>query len=214
MQKFTHIIYLVIIASLLSMLWFEKNKQSNNEIQTAKVITEKVIQRTGTTNPEQQQNAETATERQREIEIVRKETKTSEDASANEQVYEREIELSLADLSPEQLDEMLEKSLNIDVIQERLLTEPVDQDWAHAMTTDITNLHAGNEELQRAKIEQISCRTTVCEIAFSATDTPFDYMMRFHSALVSQPWLTDVKSAMISNSEEQTHKIYIMRTQP
>jgi|GEM_PF-7063878 len=115
----------------------------------------------------------------------------------------------------EMLLDVQSEILNSENISERLHTEAIDQDWAYVMTSEIENLYAQQEDLQGAEISDIQCRTTVCEVSISGSDLPFDYMMKFHKALVQSPQLgPDYKTMMISNSLEGSHKIQIIRPQP
>ncbi|MRJ40994.1 MULTISPECIES: hypothetical protein [Idiomarina] len=115
----------------------------------------------------------------------------------------------------EMLLDVQSEILNSENISERLHTEAIDQDWAYVMTSEIENLYAQQEDLQGAEISDIQCRTTVCEVSISGSNLPFDYMMKFHKALVQSPQLgPDYKTMMISNSLEGSHKIQIIRPQP
>ncbi|RUO59483.1 hypothetical protein [Pseudidiomarina insulisalsae] len=115
-------------------------------------------------------------------------------------------------LSPEQLDQLIRNHLNVDDVEQRLLTEAVDQDWAYEMKENIMLMYEDNEALQTAQINSIECRTTVCVVEFAGSDTPLDYMSRFHHAMATSNWFnSDYRSAMISNSTDNTHKIHIVR---
>lgn len=205
MTKATHGVYLAVIAALLYILWSqpEPNEVNTSATQVAKqIVVEKEIRANDT----------------KEIEVIATTTNKvpAEDSDANEvkQVNETEVDLSriAAAEHDAEIEKLLREAIDIDEVQQRIHTESIDQDWAYNMQDSIVRLYDDNEALQSATLSGVECRTTVCRVEFTGTDTPIDHMQKFHHEMVSSPWFeTTYRSLMISNSKDNKHAIFIVR---
>ena len=233
MHKLTHVIYLAIIGALVIALVVGRSAPSSPVAGTsAHLNTAAENTSAAASAPSTSLTATNAAANNTDSAAAfASDSSTQPQAAASTQEQQdvaQELDLSDAQLARlaellktrnqqeiEMLLDVQSEILNSENISERLHTEAIDQDWAYVMTSEIENLYAQQEDLQGAEISDIQCRTTVCEVSISGSDLPFDYMMKFHKALVQSPQLgPDYKTMMISNSLEGSHKIQIIRPQP
>ncbi|PHR65359.1 MAG: hypothetical protein COA51_05885 [Idiomarina sp.] len=205
MTKAMHGVYLAIIAVLAYILWSqpEPNAVDTSATQVTKqIVVEKEIRADG----------------KEEIEVIATTAndtpKTNSDTGEAKQVRETEVDqprVTKAERDVE-IEKLLREAIDIDEVQQRIHTESIDQDWAYNMQDSIVRLYDDNEALQSATLSGVECRTTVCRVEFTGTDTPIDHMQKFHQEMVSSPWFdTTYQSVMISNSKDKKHAVYIVR---
>lgn len=212
MTKWAHIIYLSVIAILSYLLWqqfsapqqqahlLQKNAQQQEETEMVAVATTKPEEITVNTPNSADTNSDIIAE-QRPAEAT---NRTSGETSSGSTSSLRFTDAEMA--------EMLKNAINVDKVKERMQTEAIDQDWAYAMQENIQVLYDQNESLHSVNLDEIECRTTVCEIQFTETNAPIDFMSSFHSKMVTSPWYNEsYQSVMLSNSESQTQTFYIVR---
>lgn len=207
MTKAMHGVYLAIIAALLYIVWSQPEPNAVNG--TATQVTKQIVV-----------EKEISADNTEEIEMIATTTNdtpaTDSDTSDVEQV--REIDVNQAPVAKTkrevELEKILREAIDIDEVQQRIHTESVDQDWAYHMQDSLVRLYDENEVLQSATLSSVECRTTVCRVEFTGTDTPMDHMQKFHREMVSSPWFeTTYQSVMISNSKDKKHAVYIVRPQ-
>ncbi|OZB06266.1 MAG: hypothetical protein B7X54_02930 [Idiomarina sp. 34-48-12] len=207
MTKAMHGVYLAIIAALLYIVWSQPEPNAVNG--TATQVTKQIVV-----------EKEISADNTEEIEMIATTTNdtpaTDSDTSDVEQV--RDIDVNQAPVAKTkrevEIEKILREAIDIDEVQQRIHTESVDQDWAYHMQDSLVRLYDENEVLQSATLSSVECRTTVCRVEFTGTDTPMDHMQKFHREMVSSPWFeTTYQSVMISNSKDKKHAVYIVRPQ-
>lgn len=206
MTKTMHSVYLAVIAALLYMLWnTPEANQSTKQIVVEKEVIANNNAEVEVTTTTSESTAARASDEEQNIEAIaierRIEKKVDSERTATS---ERELEI----------EKILRNAIDVDEVQQRIHTESIDQDWAYNMQESIVRLYDENEELQGATLAGVECRTTVCRVEFTGTDTPLDHMQKFHQQIVSSPWFdSGYQSVMISNSKEKKHAVYIVRPQ-
>ncbi len=211
MTKWTHLIYLSIIAVLSYLLW-----------QESAAITQPAQQQV---NPlplttDSQLTASQGTQHQIEREITVDTIKHSEVEVAEVDVTDHSAptappprtEYTSLQYTDAEVAELLKKAINVDKVKELIQTEAIDQDWAYAMQENLQLLYDKNESLHRATLNYIECFTTVCEVQFTNTDAPIDFMSSFHQKMVQEHWYSErYQSVMMTDSETQTQTFYIVK---
>lgn len=207
MTKVMHGVYLAIIAALLYLVWSQPETDAVNG--NATQVTKKIVV-----------EKEVRTDDVEEVEIIATTTNevSTEDSDTDEVEQVREIEVNQAPIAKSkrevEIEKMLREAIDLDEVQQRIHTESIDQDWAYHMQDSLVRLYDENESLQSATLSSVECRTTVCRVEFTGTDTPIDHMHNFHQEMVSSPWFeTTYQSVMISNSKDKKHAVYIVRPQ-
>ncbi len=219
MTKWTHLSYLSIIAVLTYLLWQQpmtapqpvqlpQPNSSNlaSAIQDAK-SPNTATQIEGAIAIESAENsASEITETVATLEI-----EAAEGSAANQQPSRTESR-SLT-YSDAEVAELLKKTINVEKVKELLHTEAIDQDWAYAMQENLRLVYDNNHGLHRATLNHIECYTTVCEVEFTNTEAPLDFMQSFHLNMVKEPWYSgNYQSVMMTNSETKTQTFYIVRS--
>ncbi len=211
MTKWTHLIYLSIIAVLSYLLW-----------QQSATITEPAQQRV---NPlplttDSQLTAWQGKEHQIEREITADTIKHRAVEVAEVDVTDNisptapppRTEYTSLQYTDAEVAELLKKAINVDKVKELIQTEAIDQDWAYAMQENLQLLYDKNESLHRATLNYIECFTTVCEVEFTNTEAPIDFMTNFHQKMVQEQWYSGrYQSVMMTDSETQTQTFYIVK---
>ena len=212
MTKWIHIVYLSVIVILSYLLWqqssapqqanlLQENAQQQEETEVVAVATAKPEQATLSTSTSADTSSDTVAEQQ---------TTEAVDSASGDTSAASTSDLHFTDA---EMAEMLKNAINVEKVKERMQTEAIDQDWAYAMQDNLQLLYDKNESLHVANLDRIECRTTVCEIQFTESNAPIDFMSSFHSKMVTSPWYNEsYRSVMISNSESQTQTFYIVRT--
>ena len=211
MSKWIHVIYLSIIAVLSYFLWQQPTSQPlvTKEIEVVKTTKTPATVVAKNVNDVDESSLSQSSQT----------TATSEDLETQATTTRIEQE-AFVPVSPdtgssaedEKIAEMLRNMVNMEDVKQRMQTEPTDQDWAYAMEENLRLIYDSNENLQSASLNHIECRTTVCEIEFGNSNTPIDFMSKFHSAIVQSGWYSDdYQSMMTSDSNTKVHTIYLVR---
>ena len=214
MTKWTHVIYLSIIAGLSYLLWQQPAAITPPLQHTANTVTlsteldsAEPQQGKGKLEPviaaEASETVEYDSLEVADVEIV-------DTSGATEKPLQPErTSLHFTDA---EMAEMLKKAINVDKVKELLHTEAVDQDWAYAMQENLQLLYDKNEALHRATLNHIECYTTVCEVQFTNTEAPIDFMSSFHHTMVQEQWYNgNYQSVMMTDSTTQTQTFYIVK---
>lgn len=213
MHKLTHIFYLTVILILAALLLRPATDDSAPSPDREANPTE---QRTSEATPEQQTIQ--VDSHQDVVVVANADPVIAQPTQVDEPVQrqtETFIPVNKAKQEHTEMSRLLASMLTDQEAQQRMLEEPIDQDWAHHMQTDIALLFEQTESLQGLVLEGVDCRTTICEVKFSGTDTPIDHMSKFHSAMYQAPWYqANLQTMMISNSHQPFHIIRIVRPQP
>lgn len=203
MTKWIHIIYLSIIAVLSYLLWQQPDK-------TVTVTTEKVIANQPKPQHKIERSITIESEEHTDVLIAEGAASTEQQTQTEKQIRTEEISLHYTNA---EIAELLAKTINVEKVKERMQTEAIDQGWAYAMQENLKLLYDKNESLHRATLNNIECRTTVCEVQFTNTEAPIDFMSNFHQKMVQSQWYNgNYQSVMTSDSETQTQTFYIVRT--
>ncbi|CUA83337.1 hypothetical protein [Pseudidiomarina woesei] len=211
MSKWIHVIYLSIIAVLSYFLWQQPRSQPSI---TKEIEVVKTTKAPATTVAESAKNLDTSGVNElSQTATTRGNPETqSTTAPMEEQSFVPVSPAAGASPEDEQLAEMLRNMLNMEEVKQRMQSEPTDQDWAYAMEDNLRLIYDNNENLQSASLNHIECRTTVCEIEFGNSNTPIDFMSKFHSQIVQSAWYSDdYQSMMTSDSNTKVHTIYLVR---
>jgi hypothetical protein len=212
MKTWIHLIYLSIIAGLSYLLWQQPAAITPPLPQQANTVTVTTDTATADRSHVQRHIERTSTvETVENSEIEVAEVEGAEAFAPTEQPIRTEHKsLHFTDA---EMAELLKKTINVDKVKELLHTEAVDQDWAYAMQDNLQMLYDDNESLHRATLNHIECYTTVCEVQFTNTDAPIDFMSNFHQKMVQAQWYGGrYQSVMMSDSETQTQTFYIVRS--
>jgi hypothetical protein len=215
MKTWIHLIYLSIIAVLGYLLWQQlvaitpPQQQPQQPANAVTVTTDTAAAERQHLQRQIEPPSTIETVENSEVEVA--EVDRAEAIAPTEQPIRTEYKsLQFTDA---EMAELLKKTINVDKVKELLHTEAVDQDWAYAMQDNLQMLYDDNESLHRATLNYIECYTTVCEVQFTNTDAPIDFMSNFHQKMVQAQWYSGrYQSVMMSNSETQTQTFYIVRS--
>lgn len=216
MTKWTHLSYLSIIAILTYLLWQQPltvaQRVQQPQSTSSSLASDTQDAKSPNTAPQIEAAIAVETVENSASEISEAvEIEAAEGSAANQQPIRTESR-SLT-YSDAEVAELLKKTINVDKVKELLHTEAIDQDWAYAMQENLRLLYDNNEALHRATLNHIECYTTVCEVEFTNTEAPLDFMQSFHLNMVKEQWYSgNYQSVMMTNSETKTQTFYIVRS--
>lgn len=214
MSKGIHLIYLGIIAVLSYLLWQQPATVPEGKPQAADPIPLSSDQHQADATPHESEVERLITATTKAEAMDERDNAEVAGIESNEgSEQQRQRARTSLHFTDEEMAELLKKTINVDKVKELLHTEAVDQDWAYAMQENLKLLYDQNDTLQRATLNHIECYTTVCEIQFTNTDAPIDFMSSFHHHMVQAPWYSgNYQSVMMSDSETQIQTFYLVRT--
>lgn len=220
MSKWTHLIYLIIIAGLTYLLWQQSAaitapaQQTANGVILSTDVNSSDVNRTGR-QPTEPTTEPVIAERTAEHSAAAEIDQVDGEIASHREAAEKPLQTDRSALhfTDAEMAELLKKAINVEKVKELLHTEAVDQDWAYAMQDNLQLLYDKNEVLHRATLNHIECYTTVCEVQFTNTDAPIDFMSSFHHKMVQEQWYEgNYQSVMTTDSETQTQTFYIVKT--
>lgn len=215
MTKWTHLIYLSIIAGLSYLVWQQPAAITPTAQHNANTIS-RSSEPDGADPQQSEAKLEPVVSAEAEERVAHNDLEVADiEFADNRGATEKPPQTARTSLNftDAEMAEMLKKAINVDKVKELLHTEAVDQDLAYAMQDNLQLLYDKNEALHRATLNHIECYTTVCEVQFTNTEAPIDFMSSFHHKMVQEPWYNgNYQSVMTTDSETQTQTFYIVRS--